>query len=108
MQATLKELFAAGADAAPALSAPGRAPLDFAGLRRLVDTTLAALNGIGIGQKSHFTKIRRKDVKKRRKPRRFGGIHRRSIGNHNRLFFALCRGFTYLLHQTHYGKNVVH
>jgi oxalate---CoA ligase len=50
MHATLNELFATGADAAPALSAPGRAALDFAGLRALIEATLAALNSIGIGR----------------------------------------------------------
>lgn len=50
MKTRLKELLAAGADAAPAISAPGRGPLSFGGLRALIEATLAALNGIGIGR----------------------------------------------------------
>ena len=46
----LKDLLVAGADGAPALSAPGRAALSFGGLRALIGATLAALNGIGIGR----------------------------------------------------------
>ena len=50
MQQVLKELLTAGADDAPALSAPGRSPLAFGSLRALIGDTLAALNGIGIGR----------------------------------------------------------
>ena len=50
MHQVLKALLSAGADGAPALSAPGRQPLSFASLRALIDDTLAALNGIGIGR----------------------------------------------------------
>ncbi len=50
MRATLRELLATGADASPALSAPGRDPLSFAGLRGLIDATLACLNDLGIGR----------------------------------------------------------
>jgi len=50
MQHPLKELLAAGADAAPAIAAPSRSPLSFGGLRALIDTTLATLNGVGIGR----------------------------------------------------------
>ena len=50
MPLVLKDLLSAGAASAPALSAPGRAPLSFAGLRQLIDDTLAALNRIGIGR----------------------------------------------------------
>ena len=50
MQQVLKDLLIAGADGAPALSAPGRQPLSFGGLRALIDDTLAALNSIGIGR----------------------------------------------------------
>jgi len=50
MQTTLQDLLAAGADAAPAISAPGRAPLRFGSLRRLIADTLAQLNGLGIGR----------------------------------------------------------
>ena len=47
---TLKDLLALGADAAPALSAPGRSALSHAGLRAQVAGTLAALNALGIGR----------------------------------------------------------
>ncbi len=50
MQHVLKDLLTAGADGAPALSAPGRTPLSFGALRALIGDTLAALNGIGIGR----------------------------------------------------------
>jgi acyl-CoA synthetase (AMP-forming)/AMP-acid ligase II len=50
MKQTLQELLTAGADAAPALSAPARQPLSFAGLRALIAQTLASLNAIGIGR----------------------------------------------------------
>ena len=47
---TLKPLLAAGADAAPALGAPGRRPLPFGELRALIERTLATLNAAGIGR----------------------------------------------------------
>ena len=47
---TLHDLIKAGADGATALSAPGGTPLTFAGLRRLVDGTIADLNAHGIGR----------------------------------------------------------
>jgi acyl-CoA synthetase (AMP-forming)/AMP-acid ligase II len=50
MQDTLKDLLAAGADAAPAISAPARTLLSFGGLRRLIADTLAQLNALGIGR----------------------------------------------------------
>jgi len=50
MQHPLKDLLAAGADDAPALSAPSRAPLTFGALRTLIADTLASLNGLGIGR----------------------------------------------------------
>jgi oxalate---CoA ligase len=50
MAQTLKELLATGADAAPALSAPGRPALTHGGLRAQVDTTVRALNALGIGR----------------------------------------------------------
>ncbi len=46
----LKDLLAAGADDAPAIGAPARAPLTFAGLRAQIDETIAALNALGIGR----------------------------------------------------------
>ena len=49
MQSTLFDLLAAGADAAPALSAPGRPALFYRELRTLVQTTLASLNRLGAG-----------------------------------------------------------
>jgi oxalate---CoA ligase len=51
MQPTsLNDMLAAGADAAPALRAPGRAALDFDALRALIRATLARLNALGIGR----------------------------------------------------------
>ena len=50
MHTTLQDLLAAGADAAPAISAPGRAPLSFGSLRALIADTLAELNALGIGR----------------------------------------------------------
>jgi acyl-CoA synthetase (AMP-forming)/AMP-acid ligase II len=50
MATTLKDLLAAGAASAPALSAPGRSALTHAGLRTLIDRTLATLNALGIGR----------------------------------------------------------
>ena len=50
MPVTLQDLLAHGADTAPALAAPSRAALDFAGLRDLVTRTVACLNAIGIGR----------------------------------------------------------
>ena len=50
MQTSFKELLAAGADAASAIGAPARAPLSYAGLRTLVDATLASLNALGVGR----------------------------------------------------------
>ena len=50
MKTQLKDLLAHGADAAPAISAPGRSALSFGGLRTLIQDTVAALNGIGIGR----------------------------------------------------------
>ena len=47
---TLYELLQVGADEAVAIAAPGRAPLDYRGLRALVNTTTAALNAAGIGR----------------------------------------------------------
>ncbi len=50
MHLVLRDLLTAGADAAPALCAPGRQPLSFGALRALIGDTLAALNGVGIGR----------------------------------------------------------
>ena len=47
---SFKDLLAAGADGAIAIAAPGRAPLDYAALRTLVDSTLASLNALGVGR----------------------------------------------------------
>ena len=41
---------AGGADAAPAIGAPGSPALTYAGLRGLVQSTIATLNGFGIGR----------------------------------------------------------
>ena len=50
MHDNLKELLAAGADDATAISAPGRAVLTHAGLRRHIDETIGTLNGLVIGR----------------------------------------------------------
>lgn len=50
MSRTLRELLAQGAESAAAVSAPGRPALAHGGLRRLIDTTLARLNGLGLGR----------------------------------------------------------
>ncbi len=47
---SLNQLLATGADSAPAIAAPGRASLDYQGLRALVGNTLTTLNGLGIGR----------------------------------------------------------
>ena len=50
MQTSLRQLLEQGPADAPALGAPGRADLSHAQLRALVDRTVAALNGLGIGR----------------------------------------------------------
>jgi oxalate---CoA ligase len=50
MHTVLRDLLATGADSAPALSAPGRAPLSFGALRALITRTLGTLNAAGIGR----------------------------------------------------------
>lgn len=50
MTTILRELLSGGADLAPAISAPARTPLTFAGLRELLDNTVADLNLLGIGR----------------------------------------------------------
>jgi acyl-CoA synthetase (AMP-forming)/AMP-acid ligase II len=50
MSLTLKDLLASGADAAPALAAPGRSPLSHGALRAQVATVLDTLNALGIGR----------------------------------------------------------
>jgi acyl-CoA synthetase (AMP-forming)/AMP-acid ligase II len=47
---TLHDLLQAGANDAIAIAAPGRAPLDYRGLRALVAATTASLNAAGIGR----------------------------------------------------------
>lgn len=47
---TLHELVRRGDDEAPAIGAPGRAALSYAGLRAHVDQTVARLNELGIGR----------------------------------------------------------
>jgi len=50
MSRTLKDLLAQGAEAAAAVSAPGRPTLSHGALRLLIETTLARLNGLGLGR----------------------------------------------------------
>ena len=47
---TLHDLLQTGADDAVAIAAPGRAPLDYRGLRALLAATTASLNAAGIGR----------------------------------------------------------
>ncbi|MDE0394236.1 MAG: AMP-binding protein, partial [Gammaproteobacteria bacterium] len=47
---TVLALLAGGADAATAVAAPGREPLDYAGLRDHVGRTIGRLNELGIGR----------------------------------------------------------
>ena len=47
---TIREILGRGLDADPALMAPERQTLSFAGLRRQIDATVARLNGLGIGR----------------------------------------------------------
>ena len=47
---TISELLKNGVDGDPAIGAPGRTPLDYAGLRALADTTVARLNELGVGR----------------------------------------------------------
>jgi oxalate---CoA ligase len=50
MSRTLRDLLAQGAESAAAVSAPGRAALTHGELRRLIESTLARLNGLGLGR----------------------------------------------------------
>jgi acyl-CoA synthetase (AMP-forming)/AMP-acid ligase II len=50
MQTTLKDLLNTGVDDAVALSAPARAPLTHAELRRVIAETLSTLNALGLGR----------------------------------------------------------
>jgi acyl-CoA synthetase (AMP-forming)/AMP-acid ligase II len=50
VNAPLNALLASGAAGAPAIRAPGRPALSYAGLRDLAAATIARLNGIGIGR----------------------------------------------------------
>jgi acyl-CoA synthetase (AMP-forming)/AMP-acid ligase II len=47
---TVQQLLARGDDAAPAIAAPGRAPLSYLSLRGLAASTVERLNGAGIGR----------------------------------------------------------
>ncbi len=47
---TLQDLMSLGEDEHPAIMAPGRRPLSFAGLRGLVRNTIASLNSFGVGR----------------------------------------------------------
>jgi oxalate---CoA ligase len=50
MHTTLQQLLAGGADAAIAISAPGRPALTYRELRTLIAGTLASLNALGVGR----------------------------------------------------------
>ena len=47
---TIKDLLAIGADDAPAIGAPERDAMDYAGLRGLADKTVTRLNELGVGR----------------------------------------------------------
>jgi acyl-CoA synthetase (AMP-forming)/AMP-acid ligase II len=47
---SVRQLLERGDAAAPAIAAPGRAPLDYAGLRAHVESTVASLNALGVGR----------------------------------------------------------
>ena len=47
---TVYDVTSAGKPDAPAIGAPGRPWLTYAGLKKLTDDTLAVLNGVGIGR----------------------------------------------------------
>ena len=49
-EASIVERLAAGADDAPAISAPDRITLTHGGLRRLISETAARLNALGLGR----------------------------------------------------------
>jgi oxalate---CoA ligase len=50
MTFVLRDLLATGADDAPAISAPGKSPLNFGALRTLIEETIAQLNAMSIGR----------------------------------------------------------
>jgi acyl-CoA synthetase (AMP-forming)/AMP-acid ligase II len=50
MASKLQQLLAHGADDSIAISAPGRTPLTYGGLRELVGQTLSTLNSLGVGR----------------------------------------------------------
>ena len=50
MDLTLHHMLGTAADEAVAITAPGRPPLHYSGLRTLVQRTLASLNALGIGR----------------------------------------------------------
>ena len=50
MVQTVYDVAKAGAADAPAIGAPGRPWLTYAGLKKLVNDTLGTLNGVGIGR----------------------------------------------------------
>ena len=59
MTTTICGLLAGGADQAAAIGAPGRSALDFAGLRVLVQRTVARLNAMGIGRDDRVAIVRK-------------------------------------------------
>lgn len=54
---TIRALIAAGGDDAPAIGAPGRAPLTHGGLRALAARTTEALNAMGIGRNDRVAMV---------------------------------------------------
>jgi acyl-CoA synthetase (AMP-forming)/AMP-acid ligase II len=54
---TVAQLLRAGADDAPAIGAPGRPALSYAGLRSLAARTIAGLNAMGIGRQDRVAMV---------------------------------------------------
>ena len=57
MVQTVYDVTSTGRADMPAIGAPGRPWLDYAGLKKLVDTTLATLNGVGIGREDRLAMV---------------------------------------------------
>ncbi|MFI5001309.1 MAG: AMP-binding protein, partial [Reyranellales bacterium] len=51
---TVYDIVLAGDPHAPAIGAPGRPWLTYAGLKRLVDATIGSLNGVGVGREERI------------------------------------------------------
>ena len=74
MRQTLFELLSNGAEHAPALSAPGRAPLSYGALRHLIVATREQLNGLGLGRNDRVAIVVEKDGTKKRRLKKTGEL----------------------------------